>query len=122
MAIDLSTPEGRSNYLNDKLSDLINGVDSTYGNLIFDELLKRIDKTIKDFNSEMELVFDDLKINEKKRQSMLLKLKKQKTPDQEVQEDKEKKDWEQKLLNLYSKDNSENSKDESPDSNKGEEK
>jgi len=122
LAIDLSTPEGRSNYLNDKLSDLINGVDSTYGNLIFDELLKRIDKTIKDFNSEMELVFDDLKINEKKRQSMLLKLKKQKTPDQEVQEDKEKKDWEQKLLNLYSKDNSENSKDESPDSNKGEEK
>ena len=46
MAIDLSTPEGRSNYLKDSLSDLINGVDSTYGSLIFDELLKRIDKTI----------------------------------------------------------------------------
>ena len=60
MAIDLSTPEGRSSYLNDKLSDLINGVDSTYGNLIFDELLKRIDKTIKDFNAEMDDIFDDL--------------------------------------------------------------
>ena len=51
MAIDLSTPEGRSSYLNDKLSDLINGVDSTYGNIIFEELLKRIDSTIKDFNT-----------------------------------------------------------------------
>ena len=120
MAIDLSTPEGRSNYLNDKLSDLINGVDSTYGNLIFDELLKRIDKTIKDFNSEMEIVFDELKVNEKKRQSMLLKLKKQKSPDEENQEDKEKKELEQKLLNLYGKDNSSSSTDESSNSNKEE--
>ncbi len=120
MAIDLSTPEGRSNYLNDKLSDLINGVDSTYGNLIFDELLKRIDKTIKDFNSEMEIVFDELKVNEKKRQSMLLKLKKQKSPDEENQEDKEKKEWEEKLLNLYGKDNSSSSTDESSNSNKEE--
>lgn len=120
MAIDLSTPEGRSNYLNDKLSDLINGVDSTYGNLIFDELLKRIDKTIKDFNSEMEIVFDELKVNEKKRQSMLTKLKKQKSPDEESQEDKEKKEWEQKLLNLYGKDGSSGSAEETSNSNKEE--
>ena len=82
MAIDLSTPEGRSSYLNDKLSDLINGVDSTYGNIIFDELLKRIDSTIKDFNTEMESVFDELKTNEKKRQSLLTKLKKKYTPEE----------------------------------------
>ena len=105
MAIDLSTPEGRSSYLNDKLSDLINGVDSTYGNLIFDELLKRIDKTIKDFNAEMDGVFDDLKVNEKKRQTILLKLRKNKSSDEQQEVDKEKKEWEQKLLNLYSKDN-----------------
>ena len=100
MAIDLSTPEGRSNYLNDKLSDLINGVDSTYGNLIFDEL----------------------KINEKKRQSILLKLKKQKSPDEETQEEKEKKDWEEKLLNLYGKNNASTPAEEDSNSNKGEEK
>ena len=112
MAIDLSTPEGRSSYLNDKLSDLINGVDSTYGNIIFDELLKRIDSTIKDFNTEMESVFDELKVNEKKRQSVLLKLKKQKTPDQKKEETKEKKDWEKKLLDLYGRnDKSENNND-----------
>ena len=110
MAIDLSTPEGRSSYLNDKLSDLINGVDSTYGNLIFDELLKRIDKTIKDFNAEMDDIFDDLKVNEKKRQTILLKLRKNKSSDEQEEADKEKKEWEQKLLDLYGKDNPNNEK------------
>ena len=121
MAIDLSTPEGRSSYLNDKLSDLINGVDSTYGNIIFEELLKRIDSTIKDFNSEMESVFDELKINEKNRQSVLLKLKKQKTPDEKKEEDKQKKDWEKKLLDLYGRDNKADNED-SNETKKGEDK
>tara|TARA_B100001146_G_C16056452_1_gene380207 strand:- start:357 stop:728 length:372 start_codon:yes stop_codon:yes gene_type:complete len=104
LAIDLSTSEGRSSYLNDKLSDLINGVDSTYGNIIFDELLKRIDSTIKDFNAEMESVFDELKMNEKKRQSLLIKLKKKYTPEETEKKEKIKKEWEQKLLDLYSRD------------------
>ena len=104
MAIDLSTSEGRSSYLNDKLSDLINGIDSTYGNIIFDELLKRIDSTIKDFNAEMESVFDELKMNEKKRQSLLIKLKKKYTPEETKKKEKIKKEWEQKLLDLYSRD------------------
>lgn len=108
MAIDLSTPEGRSSYLQDSLSDLINGVDSTYGTLIFDELIKRIDKTIKDFNSEMESIFDELKVNEKKRQALLRKLKSNKTLDDQQEAEKEKKEWEQKLLALYSKDSIEN--------------
>ena len=107
MAIDLSTPEGRSSYLNDKLSDLINGVDSTYGNIIFDELLKRIDSTIKDFNAVMESVFDELKINEKKRQSILVKLSKKQTPEEIQHREKVKKEWEQKLLELYGRDNEE---------------
>tara|TARA_B100000945_G_C20054473_1_gene445097 strand:- start:84 stop:455 length:372 start_codon:yes stop_codon:yes gene_type:complete len=107
LAIDLSTPEGRSSYLNDKLSDLINGVDSTYGNIIFDELLKRIDSTIKDFNAEMESVFDELKINEKKRQSLLVKLSKKQTPEEVQNREKVKKEWEQKLLELYGRDNEE---------------
>ena len=122
MAIDLSTPEGRSSYLNDKLSDLINGVDSTYGNIIFDELLKRIDSTIKDFNSEMGVVFDELKSNEKKRQSVLLKLKKSKTPDQKVKEDQQKKEWEKKLLDLYGRDNKSENKEDAKDKKDGEDK
>ena len=119
MAIDLSTPEGRSSYLQDSLSDLINGVDSTYGTLIFDELIKRIDKTIKDFNSEMESIFDELKVNEKKRQALLRKLKSNKTLDDQQEAEKEKKEWEQKLLALYGKDSKE---DESTKTEKEEEK
>ena len=115
MAIDLSTPEGRSSYLNDKLSDLINGVDSTYGNIIFDELLKRIDSTIKDFNAEMEVVFDELKVNEKKRQSVLLKLKRQKGPDQKDEEERQKKEWEKKLIDLYGRDNNSDNKENTND-------
>ena len=104
MAIDLSTPEGRSSYLNDKLSDLINGVDSTYGNIIFDELLKRIDNTIKDFNFEMEEIFTELKSNEKKRQTIITKLKKQVDSEETDEREREKKEWEKKLLDLYGKD------------------
>ena len=122
MAIDLSTPEGRNNYLNDKLSDLINGVDSTYGNIIFEELLKRIDSTIKAFNTEMESIFDELKVNEKKRQSILLKLNKQKTPDQENEEEKQKKEWEQKLFDLYSRDKELNKNDQESDTENDESK
>jgi len=123
LAIDLSTPEGRSSYLNDKLSDLINGVDSTYGNIIFDELIKRIDSTIKSFNSEMEVVFNELKSNEKNRQSVLLKLKKGKTADQKNEEEKQKKEWEKKLLDLYGRDNKTENKEESTNDKKnGEDK
>ena len=122
MAIDLSTPEGRSSYLNDRLSDLINGVDSTYGNLIFDELLKRIDKTIKDFNAEMETIFNELELNEKKKQTMLLRLRKSKSSDEQAEADKEKKEWEQKLLDLYSKDNPGNKTETVTDNTKQEKK
>jgi len=123
LAIDLSTPEGRNSYLNDKLSDLINGVDSTYGNIIFDELIKRIDSTIKNFNSEMEVVFDELKSNEKKRQSVLLKLKKGKTTNQKNEEDRQKKEWEKKLLDLYGRDNkTENKEKNANDKKNGEDK
>ena len=122
MAIDLSTPEGRSSYLTDRLSDLINGVDSTYGNLIFDELLKRIDKTIKDFNTEMDGIFDELKVNEKKKERMLLKLRKNSSLDAQKEVDKEKKEWEQKLLDLYSKDKPGNKTETVTDNTKEEKK
>ena len=122
MAIDLSTPEGRSSYLNEKLSDLIEGVDSTYGDLIFDELLKRINSTIKDFDDEMAVVFDELKDNEKKRQSVLLKLRKSSSSDKINEKDQHRKEWEKKLLELYGRNKESNANDEKTDKNKEEDK
>ena len=61
----------------------------------------------------MESVFDELKTNEKKRQSLLTKLKKKYTPEEAEKKENIKKEWEQKLLDLYSrdKDSDENSKE-----------
>ena len=69
-----------------------------------------VNSTIKDFNMEMESVFDDLKFNEKKKQAMLLKLRKEKSP-KVAEEEKRKKNWEEKLLELYSRDNDESEND-----------
>ena len=98
MAIDLKTSDGRMNFLNDKLADLVSGVDSAYGNIIFDELIKRIEATISDFNEEMEHVFSDLQENEKERRVALNKMKRKKIK----KESGNLTDWEQKLLSMYS--------------------
>ena len=73
----------------------------------------------KPFN-KLIVVSYELKVNEKKRQSVLLKLKKQKTPDEKKEEDKQKKDWEKKLLDLYGRDNKSN--DDTNDTKNGEDK
>ena len=106
MAIDLSTKDGRSSYFNDKLEDLMTGVDSTYGTIIFDELLKRIDKTISEFHGEMEEIFKELTLNEKKRQTVLRKLKSKRGQEEEIEAERKKKEWEQTLKDLYGRDNS----------------
>ena len=105
MAIDLSTKDGRSSYFNDKLEDLMTGVDSTYGTIIFDELLKRIDKTISEFHGEMEEIFKELTLNEKKRQTVLRKLKSKRGQEEEIEAERKKKEWEQTLKDLYGRDN-----------------
>ena len=98
MAIDLKTSDGRMNFLNDKLADLVSGVDSAYGNIIFDELIKRIECLISDFNEEMEHVFSDLQANEKERRVALNKMKRKKSKEQSGNLT----DREEKLLNMYS--------------------
>ena len=98
MAVDLKTSDGRMNFLNDKLDDLVKGVDSAYGNIIFDELIKRIECLISDFNEEMEHIFSDLQANEKERRVALNKMKRKKSKEKSDKLT----DWEQKLLSMYS--------------------
>ena len=98
MAIDLKTSDGRMNFLNDKLADLVSGIDSAYGNIIFDELIKSIECLISDFNEEMEHVFSDLQANEKERRVALNKMKRKKSTEQSGNLT----DWEEKLLNMSS--------------------
>ena len=75
MSIDLDSTEGRKHYLSEKLDDLLEGINDSYGTLLMEELLARLELTIKDFNDEMKNLCDELVRNEKERQQLLEMLK-----------------------------------------------
>ena len=54
MSIDLDSTEGRKQYLSEKLDDLLEGINDSYGTLLMEELLTRLELTVKDFNDEMK--------------------------------------------------------------------
>ena len=75
MSIDLDTTEGRKKYLSDKLDDLLDGINDSYGKLLLDELIIRLELTVKDFNEEMQVLVDQLVKKEKERQQILEMMK-----------------------------------------------
>ena len=75
MSIDLDSTEGRKHYLSEKLDDLLEGINDSYGTLLMEELLARLELTIKDFNDEMKNLCDELIKKEKERQHLLEMLK-----------------------------------------------
>ena len=52
MAMNFEEQEGRQDYLNNKLDDLLEGINSSYGQSLLNELVRRLNRTIEDFNSE----------------------------------------------------------------------
>ena len=75
MSIDLDSTEGRKQYLSDKLDDLLEGINDSYGTLLMEELLARLELTVRDFNDEMKKLCDKLVKKEKERQQILEMLK-----------------------------------------------
>ena len=75
MSIDLDSIEGRKKYLTEKLGDLLGGINDSYGTLLMEELLARLELTIKDFNDEMKTLCDGLVKKEQERQQLLEMLK-----------------------------------------------
>ena len=75
MSIDLDTTEGRKKYLSDKLDDLLDGINDSYGKILLDELIIRLELTVKDFNEEMKVLVDQLVKKEKERQQILEMMK-----------------------------------------------
>ena len=75
MSIDLDSTEGRKHYLSEKLDDLLEGINDSYGTLFMEELLARLELTIKDFNDEIKNLCDELVKKEKERQQLLEMLK-----------------------------------------------
>ena len=75
MSIDLDSSEGRKQYLSEKLNDLLEGINESYGTLLMEELLARLELTVKDFNDEMKNLCDQLVTKEKERQQLMEMLK-----------------------------------------------
>ena len=75
MSIDFDSTEGRKKYLSEKLDDLLEGINDSYGTLLMEELLLRLELTVKDFNDEMKNLCDELVTKEKERQQFLEMLK-----------------------------------------------
>ena len=61
----------KDSYISDKINDLVSQIGDQYGELLLDELFKRIDNTINHFNSEVKDLFADLKKDEEKKQSVI---------------------------------------------------
>ena len=61
MTIDFESKDGRQNYLNEKLDNLLSGINASYGQVLLDELVTRLQRTLADFNEEVEGIMGDLK-------------------------------------------------------------
>ena len=75
MNIDLDSTEGRKQYLSEKLDDLLEGINDSYGTMLMEELLSRLELTVKDFNDEMKTLCGQLVKQEQERQQLLEMLK-----------------------------------------------
>ena len=75
MSIDLDSTEGRKQYLSEKLDDLLERINDSYGTILMEELLSRLELTVKDFNDEMKTLCGQLVKKEQERQQLLEMLK-----------------------------------------------
>jgi len=58
--IDFANPDSRKSYLKDNLGHLMNGIDSNYGQVLMDELMRRMEATVSEFNDEVKAMLDQL--------------------------------------------------------------
>ena len=97
MATDLKTKDGRNKFIKDNLPDILDGVNDSYGPLLVDELLRRINYTISEFNEEMSNAFNLLKEKDEKRAEAFKKFE-----SENENTSSNKNEWEKKLEKLES--------------------
>ena len=91
--MELDTPDGRKKYLSDKLDNLLDGINDSYGKMLLEELIGRLETTIKDFNDEIVELCSQLSDKEKERQHVIDIMKSEDTP----VDDNASAEWEKKL-------------------------
>ena len=80
--IDFGEATKRSEYLKQKLDDILDNIGRSYGKRMADELTKRLEKTILDFNGEVVHMLDKLEVLEDQR---LKEIEAAKKPDPQVE-------------------------------------
>ena len=71
MSIEFNNQDSRLGYLNDKLDDLLDGINASYGEELFNELVTRLERTINDFNEEIATLTEEVKGNSEKRAEII---------------------------------------------------
>ena len=71
MSIEFNNQDSRLGYLNEKLDDLLQGINSSYGEDLFNELVLRLERTINDFNEEISELTEAVKGNSEKRAEII---------------------------------------------------
>ena len=71
MSIEFNNQDSRLGYLNDKLDDLLDGINASYGEELFNELVKRLERTVNDCNDEISVLTEEVKGNSEKRAEII---------------------------------------------------
>lgn len=71
MSIDFESKDGRQGYLVKKLDNLLTGINDTYGQVLLEELVTRLERTLADFNEEFQHIIGDLKDSSERRHQIL---------------------------------------------------
>ena len=93
--MELDTPDGRKKYLSEKLDNLLDGINDSYGKVLLEELISRLETTIKDFNDEIVELCSQLSEKEKERQHVMDMMKSDDA--NSSSSDNDSTDWEKKL-------------------------
>ena len=102
MSLDLKSKEGQNKFIEENMSKLIDGINDSYGPLLFEELTSRIRKTIDEFNSEIIAAFDELKNKETDRQKVYDMIKEGNLPSDESEVNEKDSNWAEKIEEVES--------------------
>ncbi|RMF10594.1 MAG: hypothetical protein D6762_01185 [Candidatus Neomarinimicrobiota bacterium] len=102
----LESTESRQKYLEEKFDDLLEVVNEQYNKALLDVLVERMEKTILDFNDEINSLMEQIKANTEKKNQLLQKLKEHSSAAHSLPESGQEEDqqelsaWERKLEGL----------------------
>ena len=106
MSVDLKSKEGQDKFIQDNMSDLVEGVNDSYGPVLLEELISRLRATIEEFNNEISSAFNELKSRESERQKMYTMIKEgaiaKDKDDKETDASSDLLDWEIKINEIES--------------------